>query len=129
MAGRAAHGARHARVDRHLTAPAAPAPPAQSFVMQPSGLPMAGEATAFGCAAAMAYLDAYAAPGFTVACPGGTGGHQALTTCESIASPCDVERVIAIADPCPAAYMNEASNSWVLLDDSDAPIDPYGFCS
>ena len=110
------------------TATAAPAPPAQSFVIQSSGLPMAGEATAPGCAAALAYLDAYAAPGFTDSCPGEAGGHQAVTTCESLASPCDVERVIAIADPCPAAYMNEASNSWVLLGESDAPIDPYGTC-
>jgi hypothetical protein len=33
-----------------------------------------------------------------------------------------------IADPCPAAYMNEASNSWDLVGASDAPLDPYGYC-
>jgi hypothetical protein len=36
--------------------------------------------------------------------------------------------VIAIADACPAAYMNEASNSWVLTGRSRAPIDPFGWC-
>ena len=102
--------------------------PPESFVTQPTGLPMAGEATAFGCTAALAYLDAYAAPGFTLECPGDAGGHQAVTTCASLSSPCDVERVIEIADPCPAAYMNEASNSWVLLGEADVPIDPYGSC-
>jgi hypothetical protein len=33
-----------------------------------------------------------------------------------------------IADPCPNAYMNEASNSWALMGGSDAPLDPYGSC-
>jgi hypothetical protein len=37
-------------------------------------------------------------------------------------------RIIVIADPCPNAYMNEASNSWVMIGASDAPIDPYGSC-
>ena len=48
--------------------------------------------------------------------------------CASTSAPCDSERLIEIADPCPAAYMNEASNSWVLLGVSDVPIDPYGQC-
>jgi hypothetical protein len=39
-----------------------------------------------------------------------------------------MERVIRIAEPCAAAYMNESSNSWVLLGITDAPIDPYGAC-
>jgi hypothetical protein len=91
-------------------------------------VPPAGEATAFGCAAAQAYLAAYAAPGFGVQCPAETGGHQATTMCVSSATRCDVKRVILIAEPCAAAYMNEASNSWVLLGVSDAPIDPYGSC-
>jgi hypothetical protein len=105
-------------------------PPAQTFVQQtPAGtLPPAGEATAFGCAAALAYLAAYAAPGFSSQCPADAGGHQAGTLCWSAVSPCDVARVIHIAEPCAAAYMNEASNSWVLLGQSDAPIDPYGSC-
>jgi len=38
------------------------------------------------------------------------------------------EKLIAIAVPCAAAYMNEASNSWVLTGSSDSPIDPYGYC-
>jgi hypothetical protein len=38
-------------------------------------------------------------------------------------------RIIVIADPCPNAYMNEASNSWVMTGASDAPIDPYGACA
>jgi hypothetical protein len=105
-------------------------PPPQTFVQQlpADTLPPAGEATAFGCAAALAYLAAYAAPGFGAQCPAATGGHQATTMCVTSATPCDVERAILIAEPCAAAYMNEASNSWVLLGVSDAPIDPYGSC-
>jgi hypothetical protein len=49
-------------------------------------------------------------------------------TCLNDAGVCAGEAVIAIADPCPAAYMNEASNSWVLEGKSTAPIDPYGEC-
>jgi hypothetical protein len=52
-------------------------------------------------------------------------------TCVNHDPECPGEHLIVIADPCPAAYMNEAynSNSW-----SDAtgtftrPIDPYGSC-
>ena len=112
-------------------APAVPSPPVpQTFVQQlpADTLPPAGEATAFGCAAALAYLAAYAAPGFGAQCPAATGGHQATTMCVSSATRCDVQRVILVAEPCAAAYMNEASNSWVLLGVSDAPIDPYGSC-
>jgi hypothetical protein len=102
--------------------------PTQTFVVQPSALPMAGEATASGCAAAFAYLHAYGAPGFAIECPGDAGGHQATTTCISGPTPCSILRLIIIADPCPNAYMNEASNSWSLLGASDAPLDPYGSC-
>jgi hypothetical protein len=42
---------------------------------------------------------------------------------------CEGGAVIAIADPRPAAYMNEASNSFVLTGAPDAPIDPYWPCS
>jgi hypothetical protein len=35
---------------------------------------------------------------------------------------------IWIADPCPAAYMNEASNSWGIVGQSSAGIGPYGYC-
>ena len=48
--------------------------------------------------------------------------------CISVSVMCDLGRFIMIADPCAAAYMNEASNSWVLLGLSRAPIDPYGKC-
>jgi hypothetical protein len=107
--------------------PTAPGPP-QSFVAPVTGVPPAGEATRDGCAAAYAYLQAYAAPGFAFECPGNAGGHEAETMCITGTTPCSTLRLIVIADPCPAAYMNEASNSWTLLGASDAPIDPYGSC-
>ncbi len=50
-------------------------------------------------------------------------------TCVAEAGSCPGAEVIAIAQPCPQAYMNEASNSWVLTGRSDAPIDPYGPCA
>lgn len=113
-------------------APAATPPiatPAESFVSRPSGPSVAGEATGYGCAAALAYLSTYAAPGFWLVCPGDAKGHQAMTACYSGASQCSDMRLIVIADPCPAAYMNEASNSWAVMGESDAPIDPYGSCA
>lgn len=112
-------------------APAAPVAqvPPESFVSHTSGLPAAGEATEYGCAAALQYLDAYAAPGFWLVCPGYARGHQAMTACQSGWSLCSVLRIIVIADPCPSAYMNEASNSWALMGESTAPLDPYGSCA
>ena len=86
-----------------------------------------GDASGYGCASAIAYLDAHAAPGYTIECPGYAEGHQAMT-CDNVAGVCSGTKVIAIAVPCPAAYMNEASNSWVIDGDSHAPIDPYGYC-
>ena len=62
--------------------------PPESFVSQNTGLPVAGEATASGCSAALEYLNAYAAPGFAFECPGFAEGHQAMTTCVSATSPC-----------------------------------------
>lgn len=107
------------------TAPApAPVPPPPP---EPAALPGRGAATAYGCAAALAYLAAYSAPGFTFQCPGSALGHEAMT-CVNQPGVCDNEKLIAIADPCSAAYMNEASNSWVLTGASNAPIDPYGAC-
>lgn len=105
--------------------------PAVSFVESTAAdeLPPPGEATAYGCAAAAQYIAAYAAPGFWLACPSYSRGHQASTVCESTTSRCSVLRIITITDPCAAAYMNEASNSWVLMGLSDAPLDPYGMCS
>ena len=109
-------------------APAASQPP-ESFVANTWGHPVAGEATGYGCNAAIAYLTTYAAPGFWLVCPGYARGHQAMTACQSGASQCSVLRIIVIADPCPNAYMNEAANSWTLMGDSDAPLDPYGACA
>ena len=105
------------------TQPAPPPPPPP-----PTALPAKGQATADGCAAALAYLSAYSAPGFTFECPGYALGHQAMT-CINTAGVCANEDLIVISDPCAVAYMNEASNSWVMTGASDAPIDPYGACS
>jgi hypothetical protein len=108
---------------------AAPTPsPVTAVLSTASGLPLRGQATLWGCVAALAYLTAYAAPGFDLECPADAQGHQATTTCISEHARCDSGRFIEIADPCPAAYMNEASNSWLVLGLSDAPIDPYGYC-
>lgn len=60
-------------------------------------------------------------------CPGNALGHQGMT-CKDEPGVCPGQLVIAIADACPAAYMNEASNSWVLMGVSSRPIDPYGTC-
>jgi hypothetical protein len=79
------------------------------------------------CGPALAYLSAHAAPGFTFQCPGYADGHQAMT-CVNHAPECAGKLIIAIAVPCPAAYMNEASNSWVLTGQRSTPIDPYGHC-
>jgi hypothetical protein len=105
------------------TVAAAPAPaPSDTSVVPP-----VGQATAWGCGAALAYLQAYAAKSFTLECPGYAEGREAMT-CMNQAGVCPGTSVIAIADPCPQAYMNEASNSFVLTGLSSAPIDPYGPC-
>ena len=92
---------------------------APSVTVNPSG---------YGCSSALSYLAAHSAPGFQFVCrPGSALGHQAMT-CIDVAGVCPGERLIAIANPCAAAYMNEASNSWVLLDLRSGPIDPYGYC-
>ncbi len=116
------------------TTPPAPAPavvaatPAPAPAPgDPAAVPPVGQATAWGCAAALAYLQAYAAKGFTLECPGYAEGREAMT-CVNQAGVCPGTSVIAIADPCPQAYMNEASNSFVVLGTSDAPIDPFGAC-
>jgi hypothetical protein len=107
------------------TVAAAPAPaPAPS---DPSVVPPVGQATAWGCGAALAYLQAYAAKSFTLECPGYAEGQEAMT-CMNQAGVCPGTSVIAIADPCPQAYMNEASNSYVILGLANTPIDPFGPC-
>jgi len=104
------------------TLPATPPPSATPSVsVEPSG---------YGCPAALAYLAAHAAPGFTFECPGYADGNEAMT-CVNHAPECAGEHLIVIADPCPAAYMNEAfnSNSWSDTSDSFTQgIDPYGSC-
>ncbi|HVT41490.1 MAG TPA: hypothetical protein VHD39_00800, partial [Acidimicrobiales bacterium] len=110
------------------TPAAAPTPTTTPNPVPATGaLPPAGQATAWGCAAALQYLQAYAAPGFTLVCPGYADGHAAMT-CIAEQGSCPGAALIAIADACPQAYMNEASNSWVLTGRSTAPIDPYGPC-
>jgi hypothetical protein len=100
------------------TAPAPPPPARVAVAAVPSG---------YGCGPAIAYLRVHAAPGFSFECPGWADGHQAMS-CDNVPGVCLGTMVIAISTPCPAAYMNEASNSWVLLGKSDAPLDPYGYC-
>ena len=111
------------------TTPPPPAP--TTTVPAPSAAPsVSAEPSGYGCAAALAYLAAHAAPGFSFQCPGYADGNEAMT-CVDHAPECAGERIIVIADPCPAAYMNEAynSNSWSDATDSFAQgIDPYGVC-
>lgn len=113
------------------TAPPAPATtqPAAPATTVPAPATASASATAggYGCGPALAYLAANAAPGFSFECPGWADGHQAMT-CINTPGVCSGEKVIAISVPCPAAYMNEASNSWVLEGLRSAPIDPYGYC-
>jgi hypothetical protein len=75
----------------------------------------------YGCAAAIAYLEAHANPAFAIECPGNANGNEAWTCADSPG--CENRAFIAIADPCPAAYMNEAHNSW-----GQPPWDPFGDC-
>ncbi len=102
-------------------------PPAPPVVPATAAAP--DTASGWGCQAALAYLAAHAAPGFSFACPGYAFGRQAMTCMNDPPYCAAGEDVIVIADPCPAAYMNEASNSRVFSGLSDAPIDPYGYCA
>ena len=108
--------------------PPRPAPSPVVAAAAPAPRPASATAAAQGCQAALAYLASHAAPGFAVACPHDAGGHEATTVCNGPPDCAAGTMFIWIADPCPAAYMNEASNSWVLLGRSDAPWDPYGYC-
>jgi len=114
------------------TPPPAPAAPA---------LPTDGHATAWGCTAALAYLQAYAAPGFALDCPGYAEGHEAMTCLHDTPQypdACPNGPEIAISDACPQAYMNESANSWYLTGQlsteqakfgvSYGSIDPFGAC-
>lgn len=109
----------------------APAPKAQAVVTAvqtrsttPAAPAVAGADT---CSAAIAYLGAHSAPGFTFECPGYALGHQAMT-CVNVAGVCPGAKLIVISTVCPASYMNEAHNSWVLTGQSSGSIDPYGYC-
>lgn len=105
-----------------------PLSPAPVATIPPAGATQPpGQASVWGCSAAIAYLSAYAYPGFTFECPGDAMGRDGMT-CLNEPGICPGQAVIAIADACPATYMNEASNSWVLEGRSTAPIDPYGTC-
>jgi len=104
-------------------------------------LPSFGQASTWGCAAALAYLQAYAAPGFALDCPGYALGHEAMTCLHGTPQypdACPSGPEIAISDACPQAYMNESANSWLLTGQaaseqakfgvSYASIDPFGAC-
>lgn len=123
-------------------APSATRAPAKAVAARPPAAPVRADPRAvssfvettassapagFGCEAALAWLWDHAAPDFRLVCPGYALGRQAMT-CVNEPGVCPGQREIVIADPCPAAYMNEASNSWVLEGVSRAAIDPYGSC-
>ena len=118
------------------TAPPPPPPPPAPTTTAPPPPPAAAPASpGYGCADALAYLASHEAPGFTNSCPGPDDGHQATTT--AYYGNGQVTGTIGIEDPCPAAYMNEAHNSWVLRarylgtpipDGLGTTIDPYGYC-
>jgi hypothetical protein len=118
--------------------PTAPAPVQHAVVVvaPPSSTTTVSDAspTTSGCAAALAYLATHAAPGFTAYCPHAASGHQAATTYLNCTATACTDGVIYIADPCPAAYMNEANNSWVFTRAANpwvadrSAMDPYGAC-
>jgi hypothetical protein len=120
--------------------PAAAPPPAATPPPVPA-TPAVGHATTWGCAAALAYLQTYAAPGFALDCPGYAEGHEAMTCLHGTPQypdACSSGPTIAISDPCPQAYMNESANSWLLTGQlsteqekfgvSYGSIDPFGAC-
>jgi hypothetical protein len=114
---------------RTFTTPTVPRAAATSAPRPVAKTPKAASpiASSYGGGAAISYLSAHAAPGFTFECPGYALGHQAMT-CINVAGVCAGSHLIVISDPCQAAYENEASNSWVLEGLRHAPIDPYGYC-
>ena len=104
-------------------------------------LPTYGHATAWGCTATLAYLQAYAAPGFALNPPGYAEGHEAMTCLHGTPQypdACLNGPEIAISDACPQAYMNQSANSWLLTGQtateqakfgaSYSSIDPFGAC-
>lgn len=120
---------------RAAVVPEPVAPPTTSAVHTPTSSPApkstpvaVGSPAVGGCAAALSYLASHSAPGFIFRCPGYALGHQAMT-CVNVAGVCPGLKEIVIAKACPATWMNEASNSWVLTGQSNRMIDPYGFCA
>lgn len=115
----------------HPSAPAAPVSQqqAEASALQTRSTTPAAPAlsSADTCGAAVAYLAAHAAPGFQFECPGYALGHQAMT-CVDVAGVCPGSKLIVISDVCPASYMNEAHNSWILSGLATGSIDPYGYC-
>lgn len=120
------------------TPPPPPPPPPVPTTTTPPPPPASAPATSpgYGCGPALAYLASHEAPGFSASCPGPNDGHQATTT--AYYSNGQVTGTIGIEVPCPAAYMNEAHNSWVLRsrylgtpipDGLGNVIDPYGYCA
>jgi hypothetical protein len=95
------------------------------------------------CAAALAYLDAHAAPGFASYCPHYADGNAGETVVppQQVDNPGSVTGVIYISDTnCAVAYENEAANSHGhLVPDANGdgsfqwvwpvPFDPYGPCT
>jgi hypothetical protein len=125
----------HVAAPRPVARPAAPAParapapaPAPAPVHQAVTAAASSVAAADSCTAAVAYLGAHSAPGFQFECPGYALGHQAMT-CVDVAGVCPGARLIVISNVCPASYMNEAHNSWILTGLATGSIDPYGYCS
>lgn len=115
------------RIDTSAPSPTVKVAPAQQSASPVQPIVSAPQSNGYGCGYALAYLSTHAAPGFSFECPGYSEGHQAMT-CVNVPGLCPGTKLIAITTPCAAAYMNEASNSWVLTGQSHAPIDPYGYC-
>lgn len=104
-----------------------PAPSRVAATRVETGAIVAAAQSGWGCADALAWLATHSAPGYRFVCPGYAYGHQAMT-CNNT-SLCPGERLIVIAEPCPAAYKNEAHNSWILSGLASGVIDPFGYCS
>lgn len=122
------------RASRRARTEPNPSPPTGLTPAMPSGAALASgvqpaPASGWGCAAALNYLRTHADPQFRSVCPASAAGRQAMTCFNHPPECASGDYVIEIAVPCPAAYMNEASNSWVLTRQLLAPIDPYGSCS
>lgn len=87
----------------------APAQASPSTATEPAGA--SPSPPGFGCADALAYLAANAAPGYTFGCaPHSALGHYGYT-CDNVPGVCPGTMHIQIACPAPFVYENEAANS------------------